>query len=74
MKDSFWLPDINKWPDQPRIPANIGSEREAKIIKKILATTTEKDNVYDTLLNKDKLHKISRTAAWIGRFIDQIES
>ena len=44
------------------------SEKEAKIIKSILATTVKQNDLFDFLLDKYELHKVLRVSAWITRF------
>lgn len=53
-----------------RIEASVESEREDKIIKEISATTTAKDGIYDSLLNKHDLPKFLRVSTWIRRFLN----
>ena len=43
------------------------SEKEAKIIKSILATTVKQNDLFDFLLDKYELHKVLRVSAWITR-------
>ena len=61
---------MKKRPDHPCIEATVESEKEAKLIKEILAATTAKDSIYDTFLKKHKLQETSRASAWISRFIN----
>lgn len=53
-----------------RIEASVESEREGKIIKETSATTTAKDGIYDSLLNKHDLPKLLRVSTWIRRFLN----
>lgn len=53
-----------------RIEASVESEREGKIIKETSATTTAKDGIYDSLLNKHDLPKFLRVSSWISRFLN----
>ena len=40
------------------------SEKEAKIIKNILATTVKQEDLFDFLLDKYELHKGLKVSAW----------
>ena len=57
-----WIAGNSKWPDQPILSE--ASEKEAKIIKNILATTVKLKDLFDLLLDKYELHKVLRVSAW----------
>ena len=69
-KGPAWLTEPENWPDQPYISPTIESEKESKLIKEVLATTTEKTDDYHMTLSKHQLHKTLRVTAWISRFIN----
>ena len=66
----MWIAENNKWPDQPIFSESKESEKEAKIIKNILATTVKRKDLFDFFLDKYELHKVLRISAWITRFIN----
>ena len=53
----------NKWPDQPILGESKESEKEAKIMKNILAITVKQNDLFDFLLDKYELHKVLRVSA-----------
>ena len=64
------MAENNKWPDQPILSESKESEKEAKIIKNILATTIKQKDLFDFLLEKYEFHKALRVSAWITRFMN----
>ena len=68
-KGPSWIAENSKWPDQPILSESKASEKEAKIILKILATTVKLKDLFDLLLDKYELHKLLRVSAWLTRFI-----
>ena len=69
-KDPPWITENNKWPDQSILSEHKKSEKEAKTIKNVLATTFKQKNLFGFLLDKQGLHKVFRVSAWITRFIN----
>ena len=47
-----------------------GSEKEAKIIKNMSATTVIPKERFDFSLDKYELHKVLKVSAWVTRFIN----
>ena len=68
-----WLQQPEQWPPQPNIKASEESEKKAKAIKTVLATSIaiehEEDEIYRLLL-KYNLWKFIRITCWISRFIN----
>ena len=68
-----WLQQTEQWPPQPRIMASDESEKEAKAIKTLLATSITIDHgedECDSLLLKHSLWKFIRITCWISRFFN----
>ena len=74
ISDIWWkgsqIVQNNKQPDQPILNWPKESEKEAKIVKNIIATTVKQKDLFDFLLDKYELHKILRVSAWITKFIN----
>ena len=69
-----WLPDRERWPENPIIEKSTTSEVEAKAVKEILAVAQtnqlgeDVDNVFDDLLKRHDLRRALRVQAWVLRF------
>ena len=58
-EDPTWLPDKNKWPDQPFVAPTTESEKETKCIKELVTITIQCNEIseYHYLLSKYEFHK-----------------
>eukprot|EP00794_Sanderia_malayensis_P016265 gene16265-biopygen13818 len=64
-----WLPESEQWPGDKVTEPNKETEAEAKMIKQVLATTMETQDVLLKLLEKHSFWKTIRISAWIARFL-----
>ena len=62
-KGPSWIAENSKYPDQPMLSFSKESEKEAKTIKNLLATTVKQKYLFDFLLDKYELQKVLRLSA-----------
>ena len=63
-KGPAWLRDSDNWPSDIKTKATAGTEKEARIIKDKLTSTTLKSDVVDEILQRYSYWKFLRITSW----------
>ena len=68
-KGPGWLRDSDNWPSHIRTKATSETEKEARIVKDMMTSTTLKSDVMDKILQRCSYWKFLRIKSWIQRFL-----
>ena len=68
-KGPGWLRDSDNWPSHIRTKATSETEKEVRIVKDMMTSTTLKSDVMDELLQRCSYWKFLRIKSWIQRFL-----
>ena len=64
-----WLANHEEWPKQKEIILTRKSEREAKLIRKVVCVDAEQEEEFNEILHKCNFWKVIWITSWIFKFI-----